>query len=545
MVMTTSILLKKEIKQNTVIFVVPYLFLLLIIILNRQNTAWLPPQWIEPLAISLPLAMAGAYGLQAFDLEENGRTKDFLITKPLSPGQIVGTKYLCGLLVLLPLTVLWLAVLLPQSLTAPNLINLGSFWLTLFLLVTVIGYSASFLAGILLKGPVKLLAGVGLGVAAISWTGLVWCAGLTALYYAAWDRFPGLALTLIYLLTLSLLGFLVYLFVSLVLQILKNTATWQNIRKTAGFTFAVLVMFPLLLWLSNIYNRPAIGAFDNLARSFLTTDDWFIGLEGARQPAGQLTALTDARGRLGIAGPFQKPRIVYVSTGIATTPLQNITWSPDGRMITFSDNGHIKLYSLTTKATKDLGEGIVAFWSRDSRQIMIGREITGRKAPRATPTANFRRISLKTLDLQHSAGVGAVEELYTDDLALDWDSSTNTLFAVNRRGILTIINLGTGQAQKIALLPANQKEPVFFGKIAPPDSQSSIFTFILCNFDSTQAKQRQAYTLRWYDLDQKTKKITLTGTLTRCPYKDIIVCNREHALLVRRYNNGMYQRKKL
>jgi hypothetical protein len=545
MVMVASILLKKELKQNAVIYFVPYLFLLLILTLNRQNPAWLPPQWVQALTVSLPLAMAGAYGLQAFDLEENGRARDFLLVKPLSPGQIVGMKYLSGLLVLLPLTVLWVAALLPQSFIAPTLDNLDSFWLTLFLMIVMILFSASFLAGILLKGPVKLLAAIGIGAGATVWAGLVWLESLTALFYAHWDRFPGLALILIYLLTLLLIGLLLAITVGLVLQILKSTLSFWDNLKPIGLILTVFILLPLLLWLGNTLNRPGICAFDNLAGSLFSAADWFISIEGARQPAGKLVALTDARGRLGITAPFQKPRVVYVSTGIETKPLQNIVWSPDGRRVVFSDNGQLKLYSLATKATSDLGAGVVAFWSRDSRRLLVGREATDQDEPNPAPAANLRRISLVLLDPRRPAAVRPLEELDTNDLALEWDSPGNSLFAVNRAGIITVIDLNTGQTQKIALLPNNQKESVFFGKILPPDSHSSTFAFILCSFNSSQAGQRKTYTIRWYDLDQKTKKITLAGTLTDCSYKDLIGCRRDHSLLARKFDNGLYRRIKL
>jgi ABC-type transport system involved in multi-copper enzyme maturation permease subunit len=546
MVMVASSLLKKELKQNAVIFLAPYLFLGLIIILNRKSPDWLPPQWAELLTVSLPLAMAGAYGLQAFDLEENSRTKEFLMTKPLTLPQIVWTKYFCGLGVLLPLTVLWIASLLPQSLVPPTLDNLNSFWLTLFLMVTVILYSASFLAGILLKGPIKLLAGIGLGVVALGWSGLVWCESVTTIYYANLDRFPGIALTLIYLFSLLLIGFFLKVFIGVISQILKNTFSWKANRRAAGFTLAVFVLLPLMLWQANSLNHPVISSFDSLAHSLTTAADWFVGLEGVRQPDGKLTALTDARGRLGIAASFAKPRVVYVSnTGIMTKPLLSMAWSPDGHALTFCDNGHLKLYTLTTKATRDLGPGALAIWSRDSRQLLVGQMLETPTAQPGATAAPPRRLSLTLLDLHQPEQIHPVAELYTNDLAIEWDSLSNTLFAVNHAGVLTTINLTTSQTQKIALLPPKQKESVFYAKIAPPDSTSSTLALILCSFGPTQAQQHKTYTIRWYDLDLKTQKITLTGTLTDCSYKDIIPSVSNHSLLVRSYNNGLYRQIKV
>jgi ABC-type transport system involved in multi-copper enzyme maturation permease subunit len=547
--MVAPVLFKKELKQNAVIFIVPYLFLVLILILNRQNAAWSPSEWAELLTVSLPLAMAGAYGLQAFDLEENGRTKDFLLTKPLSLRQIVGTKYLSGLGVLLPLTILWIAALLPQSFIRPDLDNLNSFWLTLFLLSAVILYSACFLAGILIKGTVKLLAGIMIGIAALGWAGPVWCSGLTFLFYTNLDRFPKIALGLIYLFSVFLIGFFLKILISPSFQILSNTFSWKANRKAAGLTLAVLILLPLLLWLGNTLNHPAICAFDNLARSLATAEDWFFGLEGVRQPAGQLTALTDARGRLGLAGPGQKPEVIYVSTGITSQPLQNLAWSPDGRALTFIDHGQVKLYSLATKTTRDLGTATLALWTRNSRQLLVGNAIASPSVPNAPkttpPVIPLRRLNLSLLDPKHPDQLRPVAELATNDLALGWDSSSNTLFTVNRAGVLTVLNLTTGQSQKVALLPQKRNGPVFFSKIVPPDSQSSTFALILCSFDSGPKKQKKAYTIAWYDLDPKTKKITLAGTLSNCPYKDFIVSARDHSLLTRSYDNGLYRHVKV
>jgi hypothetical protein len=542
--MVAPVLFKKELNQNAVIFTVPYLFLLFVLIMNRQNAAWLPSQWAELLAVSLPLAMAGAYGLQAFDLEENGRTKDFLITKPLTLRQIVWTKYASGLLVLLPLTIMWIAVLLPQSMVAPNLDNLNSFWLTLYLLITVIMYSASFLAGVLVKGPIKLLAGIGIGIISLGWFGLVWCEALTALFYTHWERFPGLTMTLIYLFILLLTGFLLKIFASLIFQILKNTLSFTNRRTPIRAALAVIVLLPLLLWLGNILNRPVIGAFNHLAHSFFSADDWFISLEGARQPSGNLVALTDARGRLGVAEPYQKPGVVYVSTSIATKPLQNITWSPDGRLIAFSDHDQLQLYSLVTKKIKNLGNGAFTLWSRDSRQMMIGKVSSAAAAANPMLPSNRRRISLSRLD-PVTGVTSPLGELRSDEITMAWDSRHNLLFSVNRRGMLTILNMATGKLEQTGLLPTNQKEAVFFSKSLAPGPQSQTFSFIVCSFSQLQTKRRKTYTIRWFDLNPQTRAIVLAGTLKNCAYKDLIGCGPEHSLLVRSYDNGLYRKVKL
>jgi hypothetical protein len=571
--MIAPILFKKELNQNAVIFTVPYLFLLLIMIMNHQNTAWLPSQWAELLAVSLPLAMAGAYGLQAFDLEENGRTKDFLITKPLTLQQIVWAKYASGFLVLLPLTVLWIAALLPQSMVAPNLDNVNSFWLTLFLMITVILYSASFFSGILIKGPIKLLAGIVIGISAIGWSGLVWCEGLTTLFYAQWDRFPGLALTLTYLFSLLLIGFLLKILISLIFQILKNTMSFKNDLRPIILTLTTLILLPLLLWSGNAMNRPAICAFDNLAHSISSAEEWFISLEGMRQPSGNLVALTDARGRLGIAGPYQKPKVVYVSTGIATNvhacsqvqkemkkqlstlnctlstdfnpkPLQNITWSPNGRFITFSDHDQLKLYSLATKKTKELGNGAFALWSRDSRQMLLGKITADSTTPDSASPTDLRRITLSRLNLSTGAA-SSVGEVRSNALTMAWDSQHNLLFSVNPNGFLTILNLATGKFGQTGLLPAKRPEPVFFCKSLVPGPQSQTFSFIVCSFSPSRSKQGKTYTIRWFDLNPQTQTITLAGTLKNCAYKDLIGSGPDHSLLVRSYDNGLYRKVKL
>jgi ABC-type transport system involved in multi-copper enzyme maturation permease subunit len=542
--MVTPILFKKEFKQNAVIFIAPYLFLLLIIILNHQNAAWLSTQWAELLTVSLPLAMAGAYGLQAFDLEENGRTKDFLITKPLTLRQIVWAKYASGLLVLLPITVLWIAALLPQSLVAPTLDNVNSFWLTLFLMVIVIWYSASFLSGILIKGPLKLLAGIGIGIIAIGWAGLVWCAALTALFYAQGDRFPRLALTLTYLFSLLVIWLLLKIFVGLTFQILKNTLSFKNNLKPISFTITTLILLPLLLWINNTMNRPAICAFDSLAHSIASAEAWFSGLEGARQPSGKLAALTDARGRLGVAGPYQKPEVVYVSTDFAAKPLQNIAWSPNGRMIAFSDHDQLKLYSLTTKKTTDLGSGAFALWSRDSRQMMIGRVTPDATTSNPMAATSLRRINLSRLNPSTGA-TSFVGEVRSNELTMAWDSQHNLLFSVNYDGILTILNLTTGKFEQTGLLPAHLQETVFFCKSLVPAPPSQTFAFIVCSFPQSQTGQGKTYTIRWFDLNPQTKKISLAGALKNCAYKDLIGSGPDHSLLVRSFNNGLYRYVKL
>ena len=133
-------LFSKEFRQNLIIYLVPYFCLLLFYFLRISQTNLIANNWINILVLTVPVALAGAYGLQAFDMEEDGQTRDFLLTKPLSVKQIINAKFIIGLTVLIPITCLWILVLSPSRITWPDPTDFHNLWFFSFLLFTSIIY---------------------------------------------------------------------------------------------------------------------------------------------------------------------------------------------------------------------------------------------------------------------------------------------------------------------------------------------------------------------------------------------------------------------
>ncbi len=115
------VLAQKEIRQNAVLFFLPVGLYLLLVAARFFPAVGLPQRYLDLLATALPAALAAAFGLQAFDAEENTQTKDFLLTKPVSSGEIVAAKYLVGLVLILGLFFAGEVFLLPEAVRPPSL----------------------------------------------------------------------------------------------------------------------------------------------------------------------------------------------------------------------------------------------------------------------------------------------------------------------------------------------------------------------------------------------------------------------------------------
>ena len=89
---TLVVLLKKEFRQNYLIYIIPIVIWFGLYLVKFQQMGLITATWQNILAIAVPIALAISYGLQSFDLEENGQTRDFLLTRPLAVSEIIHAK---------------------------------------------------------------------------------------------------------------------------------------------------------------------------------------------------------------------------------------------------------------------------------------------------------------------------------------------------------------------------------------------------------------------------------------------------------------------
>lgn len=506
------VLVKKELRQNAVLFLVPAAVLLLVLLARAFGGQVLHGQWLDMAAKAVPIALAVAYGLQAFDLEENGRTRDFLLTKPVTSGQVVAAKYLCGFLVLLPLAFLWVLGLTPEAVEAPTFSDYSSFWLYLYLLLLTVVYSACFYTGVVVKGPKKLLFGTVCGVLAAGW----FCWGFFGLLATIWYCLGQAAAVWAWLTVLF--GFLSLVFLAVFLIRVSSWSLTNTPLKSAGKSVlvytAVLCLLPFTAYMATTLTKPAIRPFASLFSTFFGQEEWFAAVEAAKQPGGELYAFADAHGRLGVGCKGQKPKVVYESKNKEST-LNSLAWSPDGRRLTFCEDGLIKMY----EPASDKGEpisiyyGDIALWSTDPDHLLVLK----------ADASSARRGEVYLVDLAKrtiSPPLGTLNDL---GLALGWDAATSQLLVLYRDWRLNLITVDTGETHTIALAPP--PGPVATptdGYIFTPGAAGALYRVAVYTSGRDSVKGRRRFNIYFYDVNPRQQIVARVGVLRGVSYEKLV-----------------------
>lgn len=535
-------LAKKELKQNALLYLLPYLCGLVLIILDWRHLAFLSEEWQNILALILPVAIAGAYGLQSFDLEENGQTRDFLLTKPFTAQQIIKIKYFTGLAVLLPIAFLWILLLLPDSLMIPTLSDWSSFWwVTLFLLVITV-YTQSFTAAIFIRGPLKIMAAIGTSFLMGFWFFYSWSEGITILYWFEPFHHPIGSLII-------LCGFSVAL-VLFQITMAQNTAYWNlaqlpnsYFRKKLLIYLIILPLIPVLLTGITACCQPAIKPFDQLFTSLFTSRPWFITLEGAKQPGGHLYAYINTTGKLALGKLNQMPQIVYNGSKASSQPLTNLTWSPNGQKILFREGTYLKLFELSSGKTQSLIEGNFGLWSADSTHLLAVEILKSEPQYSEWGQYNQTQYLLSLVDLDDNS-VEATVELNSSGSSLAWDSVSNRLLTVDIAGTLVAINLNNNTVSAVPIYETQMKEQIIYSKFEHAGSGKNQFylTVFSMGIQKPDAVQEKKYSIRSYLLNPDTNTIKPLFHLSGVRYRDIIHTHRPDQLLIRRNNLGIYEK---
>lgn len=527
-------LLQKELKQNYLMYGLSAVFLAIGII-YRQSADFVPGNWLQVLAFCIPVAFAGAYGFQGFDLEENYRTRDFLLSRPLTVSGIILAKYFCGLVILSVFTIAWIWALAPGMIEFPDFYDFQSFWGSASLAMVILIYSTSFTTGAFVRGAKKLLFGIVVNGGVLAWFFFCWLKLLSLFYfYPALTNYPLPAYMAIFLAVLGLLLFILGFQKMLVTLFLRNTL-WETGRKPLTIYLGILILLPLVSWSAAVVSQPAIYPFQSLWSSFFS-EEWFIASQGAPQPRGDLYALVDIRGRLGLARKNEKPRIIYQGERAEGNRLSQIVWAPDGKKIAFSENGRIKVLSLANRQLEQRFTGGVPFWSADARQMMMikkaPRESRGTAAdfeifladfPRGTVSARARRLGNLTSFLE----------------PLAWDSVRQDILFVDENWQLISMNIRTRQIQVYNLPIRRFPEKIFFRQVIPPQAGRSVFRVAVFSFNPA-FKKPLPYNVSLYDYDSRLHQVAYVSALKGLRYLDLMISPAGNDVLAG-FGNGIYR----
>lgn len=528
-----AVLFRKEFKQNLIIYAVPFLVLILFWALQLRGVQPLPRQWLKVLGVVLPIALAFSYGLQAFDLEENGQTRDFLLTRPLSFRRIIGAKYGCGLAVLLVFSAVWPAVLVPAEIKWPDFANFPTFYYSMYLITVIILYTLSFAMGIFVKGPVKLVAALLAGGAGVVWFFYTGLELMTFSYYQLLGNWPDMLLyLLLFLATLGLLTLLVVLALKSGGQGLRNTA-WRDDPQLIRIT-AVLLVIPLFGLTLNHLHPPAIKPFNSLAATLFGREKWFYPVEGRKQPLGPFYLFYSTDGRLGVARPGQKPRPIYRVPSLNPS-ISDLSWSPDGRKLAFKEGKQFRIGTIRANRFQPLytiADVDTLLWSNDSQAVLTLKSAGAQ--PQADQAA-ARSIQLNRVQL--ATGQTAVAgSLRSNGIAHGWDADRNTLIALDPQWKIVLIDTVSKQVRMFNLLPeaGSKLPPLIFGQIIPPPAGSHRFQVAVISYPSGDR-----YALLLYELDTVGQTVRLRHIVKNVNYKDLVL-GPDGAEAIARTGSGTY-----
>ena len=511
-------LFQKELRQNAFIYLFPLFIIIPALTCQKVLTQLLPEIWARNFGVAIPIALAFSYALQAFDLEENGQTRDFLLTRPVAGSQIILAKFFSGLLALLPLTALWQSALIPDLIQWPDWLNIPSFSFLAYLLVVVNVYSISFAVGAWVKGPKKLLAAIFLSILGTAWFYYGWFQFLTLLYQTpASGGLPFLLLLLIF--TIGLLALIVKgLLVSIHNNFLSYSFTQQvsEVKK-----YLLLLLIPLGINIINHFYGPEIRPFKSLLACLNGTEEPFFAVDICQQPQGDLYALTDVRGRLGIAKRGETPRVIYQGEKDTGNLLSRLLWSPNGNQILFNENGNIKLFSLSQTEPSFLTKGDLAFWSKDSEFILIATKAIPSQTTDSSVPLNHYRLAYFSLATKESYELQGY--LSFPGSSMFWHSTLNVVLAVTDYWQIALMNLNNGQVEMIDLPPPSKPRPVFLTEITPTGADSyrvAVFTDLKTELVPENSFR---YNLILYDFSVSTKKAVIKAHLKNLKFQDILI----------------------
>lgn len=490
-----SALFRAECSGNKVSFLFPLPFFLGLLIFTWVRGVQRLPLgtseiWVFCLAA---LLCAMVYGLQSFSREADRRTLDFSLSRPIPPVALILLKYLVGLAVLLGWFVLFQTRVVLDLAKLPLAKGMGWEWLLLALLAV---HSMGFFAGIISRGLERFML-VAVMSGAVGWLCYhFWQASyklLTANYY--WFDMPPLLYNFV---CRGIPSGLVILSVILplagVLWRLRGSPQPWRFRPLFG-VFTAWATAGLLLFLAYRVFSPPLWP-DRTA----VAGDWrgsqiVLAASGVPEDREEIVVDKSARrrenGRLLLATLWRGARTIYTGVNLARP-----RFSPDGRWISFVEDGLVKALRLRDGRVVKIGRGNLAAWSQDSRRLILAHRVGKR---------GMSRLFIAEL------GRGRPEPLTeeTFDLAdLAWDSERNHLYIVGYRKDLSRLDLRTMEITKYNF-DKNIEPSIYLGVITPAtvlDLKHGLLYLGLINQYRLQVYTLELETGRIETVEEKTER---------------------------------------
>lgn len=521
--MTRPVLLlfKKEFRQNIILYLLPAPFSIAWIYMRLFAHAALP-SWTGALfGIALPFTLAIAYGLQAFDVEEDAQTRDFLLVRPFSVQRIIGEKFLIGLGILL----LWVILFLrgaSDGVFWPSVLAVNSWIPTLVLLGATLAYSVSFVTGLWIIGPRKLIVATLVSLLGLAWGFFTFSGIVTfSLLNTVTGNFPMIQEILFYLTGLII----IYIFIGLGF----NISAWLLMQRPrmaeAPYLLKFLLAFlfiPILALTLNFSIRPLIRStnFDGLELFGLKPAFWVV--DGVWQPGGDQIAFIGADNSIGLGRLGQEPVVIYHGKLSGTPTIKELNWSPNSQMLSFIDNGQVYIWALKNKKALWIGKGTHCCWSSSSTQLLFSNEnIPPRQLDVHYGNQVIYTIDFQLADLQKSI-VEPSHRIQSTGSSWYWDSPTDSFLVYDQLGQLTFYQ---SNKPKMVYLPAFpiKKEVAFWGRFYQQPNRPGHCILVLYTVKSPYNGKLTNYIARFYDIDISGTHIKYLEGLTRDGISNLIL----------------------
>lgn len=368
---TAWVLVVHEIKRNRLAYLFPLILLFLLYLSSFIFRAITISKSIIGMSfIGFYTVLAMTYGLLAFSGDQDHKTLDFMISRPIPPYLILGVKYGISGLILLGWYILFqqLFPLHWDSLPLPKGVN--EHWLTLLVLTI---HAISLLAGLLSKGLERFFMVIVTtsGVAYLCY--FVWnqlFQLMTANYY--WYDIPPVLMKTLSTgipLILTVLGLLIPLTVAM--WQLRNRLPLSQFRP-GQITIAVWLSILIGVGLLEMIFAPVLYPIPTAKYG-----DWHetsgIIIAKTIDPKYAFHRIPDNQQipcQLLLSKPNRKSRVIYQGNNLMFP-----RFSPDGKSVVFSEADVLRVIDLKTKHVITIGPGRTGAWSDDGQRIIFNRQI--------------------------------------------------------------------------------------------------------------------------------------------------------------------------
>ncbi|HOP74012.1 MAG TPA: hypothetical protein PLC07_03025 [Bacillota bacterium] len=368
---TAWVLTFYELRRNRIAFIFPA-FVCCFILLGSIfiKTLSISVTFLDMSLIGLYFILAMIYGLLAFSGEQDHKTLDFVISRPIPPSLILGTKYGISCLILFGWYFLfqYLFPLHWDLLPLPK--GMSVHWLTLLVFVI---HAISLLAGLISKGLERFFMVI------------VTTSGMAYLSYFIWDHLFQLLTANYYWydippILMKTVTIWIPVFLTIMSLLIPLTAAMWLLRNRLPISQFKLGQFTIAIWFIVLIG---LGLFKSVFAPVLHPvptakyGDWHessgIIIAKAVSSNYQFHRIPDDQQipcQLLLSKPNRKPKIIYQGNN-----LMYPRFSPDGQWVVFSEADELKIVHLKSGRVTTIGPGRIGTWADDSQRIIFNRLI--------------------------------------------------------------------------------------------------------------------------------------------------------------------------